>query len=207
MYIPPAFAENRPEALHAIMRASSLPVLISPRRGGGLLATHLPLLLQAPDRLIGHVAKANDHWRDYDPEQESLAIFSAADGYVSPSWYPSKRVHGRVVPTWNYSVVHASGRLSVIHETGEKRAIVSALTDAHEAGRAAPWSVTDAPADFIIGQLKGIVGLALAITRLEGKVKLSQNRGEEDRNGVIAGVERENPALARAMRRARGDPA
>jgi transcriptional regulator len=189
------------------MRAASLPVLISPRRGGGLLATHLPLLLQAPGRLIGHVAKANDHWRDYDPEQESLAIFSAADGYVSPSWYPSKRVHGRVVPTWNYSVVHASGRRSVIHETEEKRAIVSALTGAHEAGRAAPWSVTDAPADFIIGQLKGIVGLALAITRLEGKVKLSQNRGEEDRNGAIAGVERENPALARAMRRARGDPA
>jgi transcriptional regulator len=201
MYNPPAFAETRQEELEAIMRAASLPVLVSPARGGGLLATHLPLMFQAPDRLIGHVAKANFHWRDFDPAQDSLAIFAAEDGYVSPSWYPAKQEHGRVVPTWNYSVVHATGRLSIVEEPQPLLEIVTALTNRHEAGRAHPWAVSDAPSDYIAGQLKGIVGLVLSITKLEGKAKLSQNRSLADREGVIAGSAEESPALSAAMKR------
>ncbi|HTQ72212.1 MAG TPA: FMN-binding negative transcriptional regulator [Acidocella sp.] len=203
MYNPPAFAQTNPEEMQAIMQAASLPVLVSPARGGGLLATHLPLLFQAPDRLVGHVAKGNFHWRDFDPAQDSLAIFTAAEGYVSPSWYPSKQEGGRVVPTWNYSVVHATGRLSIVEEPQPLLEIVTALTSRHEAGREHSWQVADAPADYIAGQLKGIVGLVLTIAKLEGKAKLSQNKSLADREGVIAGAAAENPALAEAMRRQR----
>ncbi|MGE4481872.1 FMN-binding negative transcriptional regulator [Acidocella sp.] len=201
MYNPAAFEETRPEELAAIMREASLPVLISPARDGGLLATHLPLLFQAPDRLIGHVARANLHWRDFDPARESLAVFTAAQGYVSPSWYPAKQVHGRVVPTWNYSAVHATGRLRATDDPEETLAIVTALTARHEAGRARPWHVSDAPEDYIAAQLKGLVGLVLTVTKLEGKAKLSQNRSLEDRRGVIEGTAEENPALSTAMKR------
>lgn len=203
MYNPPAFAEKRQEELEAIMRAASLPVLVSPARGGGLLATHLPLMFQAPDRLIGHVAKGNFHWRDFDPAQDSLAMFTAADGYVSPSWYPAKQEHGRVVPTWNYSVVHATGRLAIVEAPGPLLEIVTALTNRYEEGRAHPWAVADAPEDYIAAQLKGIVGLVLTITKLEGKAKLSQNRSQADQEGVIAGSSAETPALAEAMKRRR----
>ncbi|MDE1883192.1 MAG: FMN-binding negative transcriptional regulator [Rhodospirillales bacterium] len=201
MYNPPAFAEKRQEELEAIMRAASLPVLVSPARGGGLLATHLPLLFQAPDRLIGHVAKGNFHWRDFDPDQESLAIFVAEDGYVSPSWYATKQETGRVVPTWNYSIVHATGKLSIVEEPAPLLEIVSALTNRYEQGRAHPWAVADAPDDYIAAQLKGIVGLVLTITRLEGKAKQSQNRSLADRHGVVAGSAEENPALSAAVKR------
>ncbi|MDE2319983.1 MAG: FMN-binding negative transcriptional regulator [Rhodospirillales bacterium] len=201
MYNPPAFAEKTPEELEAIMRAASLPVLVSPARGGGLLATHLPLLFQAPDRLIGHVAKGNFHWRDFDPAQDSLAIFAAEDGYVSPSWYATKQETGRVVPTWNYSAVHATGRLAIVEAPEPLLEIVTALTNKYEQGRPHPWAVADAPDDYIAAQLKGIVGLVLTITRLEGKAKQSQNRSLADRQGVIAGSAKENPTLSAAVRR------
>jgi transcriptional regulator len=203
MYNPPAFVEDRPEELEAIMRAASLPVLVSPTRNG-LIATHLPLRFQAPDRLVGHVARANPHWRDFDPNADSLAIFVAVDGYVSPSWYPSKRETGKVVPTWNYQAVHATGRLEIVEAPGALLEIVTDLTNTHEASRAEPWTVADAPADYIASQLKGIVGLILHITRLEGKAKLSQNKSKADQAGAIAGAEQENPALAAAMRKALG---
>jgi len=205
MYNPPAFVETRPDELHAIMRAASLPVLISPSPNG-LLATHLPLFFQAPDRLIGHVARANPHWRDFDPAAESLAIFSALDGYVSPSWYATKAETGKVVPTWNYQAVHATGRLEIIEDPEALLDIVTRLTDRFEAPLAKPWAVREAPADFIAGQLKGIVGVVLHITKLEGKVKLSQNRNEADRLGAISGMAETNPALAEAMRKAMETP-
>jgi transcriptional regulator len=200
MYNPPAFVENRPEELQAIMRAASLPVLISPSKSG-LLATHLPLLFQAPDLLIGHVARANPHWRHFDPNAESLAIFSALDGYISPGWYATKAETGKVVPTWNYQAVHATGRLDTVEDPQALLDIVTRLTNRYEAPRTKPWPVSDAPADFIASQLKGIVGIVLHITKLEGKVKLSQNRTEADRLGAIAGVAETNPALAAAMRK------
>jgi len=201
MYTPPAFAEERPEALRAIMQAASLPVLVSPARNGGLIATHIPLRLQAPDRLVGHVARANRHWRDFDPAAESLAIFTAVDGYVSPSWYATKTETGKVVPTWNYQAVHVTGRLEIIEAPGPLLEIVTSLTEHYESTRAKPWAVSDAPADYIASHLKGIVGVILHITKLEAVAKLSQNKSEADRAGVIAGASEENPALAEAMRK------
>jgi transcriptional regulator len=200
MYNPPAFVENRPEELQAIMRAASLPVLVSPGKTG-LLATHMPLRFEAPGRLVGHIAKANRHWLDFDPDADSLAIFTAADGYISPSWYATKAETGKVVPTWNYQAVHATGRLEIIEAPGPLLAIVTGLTDHHETPRANPWAVSDAPDDYIASQLKGIVGVILHITKLEGKVKLSQNRAKADQQTALAGVATENPTLAAAMRR------
>jgi transcriptional regulator len=203
MYNPPAFVEDRPDELYAIMRAASLPILVSPT-ASGLIATHLPLTFQAPDRLVGHVARANPHWREIDKTGDSLAIFTAVDGYVSPSWYATKQENGRVVPTWNYQAVHATGRLEIIEDTDQLMAIVSGLTERFEAPRSKPWAVTDAPADYMASQLKGIVGVILHIVKLEGKAKLSQNKSAADVQGVITGLDAENPELAAAMRKATG---
>jgi len=201
MYVPPAFAEDDPAELHAIIRACSLPVLVSTvadASGPRLAATHLPLLLEG-GRLIGHIARANEHWKLLDPTVESLAIFKAVDGYVSPSFYATKQETGRVVPTWNYEAVHAAGRLEIIEDTTRLLEIVTTLTNRHEQPRAQPWDDSDAPADYIAAQLKGIVGVILHITKLTGARKLSQNKTAADREGVIAGEHRENPALARQM--------
>jgi transcriptional regulator len=183
------------------MQTASLPILISPT-AQGLIATHLPLTFKAPDRLIGHVAKGNRHWRDFDGNADSLAIFTAVDGYISPSWYATKRENGKVVPTWNYQAVHATGRLEIIEDLAGIMEIVTGLTERFETPRPKPWAVTDAPADYMAAQLKGIVGVVMHITRLEGKAKLSQNKSLDDIHGVITGLADENPALATAMKRA-----
>ncbi len=198
MYIPPAFAENRKEELLAIMRSATLPVLVSPG-ATGLLATHLPMMFTTPDRLIGHVAKANPHWQEILPGAESMAIFTANDFYVSPSWYPSKSETGKVVPTWNYRAVHATGHLEIIDDPEELLDIVTSLTNQHEEGRAKPWAVKDAPEDYVTAQLKGIVGLILHVTKLEGKAKLSQNKSLADRQGVVEGIALDHPELAATM--------
>ncbi len=200
MYTPPAFRIDDPAALQEIIRACALPILVSATTGGGLIATHLPLRLEG-DRLVGHVARGNAQWRDLDPARETLAIFTAAEGYVSPSLYAAKTEHGRVVPTWNYQAVHAYGRLEIREDPADLLPIVTALTDHYEQPRAHPWSVDDAPADYMASQLKGIVGVVLHIARLEGKAKLSQNRSKADQDGVIEGVAESNPALAAAMRK------
>jgi len=203
MYIPPAFAENDPAELHAIMRTASLPILVSPT-AEGMIATHLPLSFQAPDRIVGHFARANPHWRNSTRDADSLAIFTAMDGYVSPSWYPTKAETGKVVPTWNYTAVHATGRLEIIEDPEALREIVTSLTDRFEAGREKPWAVSDAPPDYVAAMLKGIVGVVLHVTKLEGKSKLSQNKSRADQEGVAAGAATENPALAEAMRKVLG---
>jgi transcriptional regulator len=199
MYIPPVFAEDRPEELHAIMLAASLPVLVSPTTSS-LVATHLPLSLQG-DRLVGHMARPNPHWRDALPGADTLAIFTAVDGYISPSWSPSKAEAGKVVPTWNYQAVHATGRLEIVEDPSTLLEIVAALTERYESPRPQPWAVSDAPADYISAMLKGIVGVVLHISKLEGKAKLSQNKSQADREGIIAGAAAENPALAATMRK------
>lgn len=201
MYIPPAFAENDPAELRAIMRAASLPILVSPT-AEGLTATHLPLSFQEPDRIVGHFSRANPHWRTFTPNANSLAIFTAVDGYVSPSWYPSKAATGKVVPTWNYTAVHATGRLEIIEDPAALREIVTALTNRFEAGREKPWAVSDAPPDYLAAMLKGIVGVVLHVTKLEGKAKLSQNKSRADQEGALAGAATENPALVEAMNKA-----
>jgi len=159
---------------------------------GAVEAMHVPLLVDPTagplGGLRGHVAKANPLWREAVDGSEVLAVFRGADGYVSPGWYPEKREHGRVVPTWNYEVVHARGTVRWVHDPAVLRALVSDLTDRHEAGRAKAWSLNDAPEDYVAGMLKAIVGFEVRITGLTGKMKLSQNRSVADRAGVVAGL-------------------
>ena len=209
MYNPPAFREDRPEILGEIIRAARLALLVSAAADGGAPdATHLPMTFVADEgphgTLYGHLAKANPHWRGLAASGAARAIFTGPEGYVSPSWYPSKQDHGRVVPTWNYVAVHALGPVEIVEDAARLHAIVSRLTDRHEGQRADPWAVTDAPDDFVAAQLKGIVGVVLRVDTLIGKRKLSQNRAEPDRAGVLAGLSAsEDPAdraLAEAMR-------
>jgi transcriptional regulator len=205
MYNPPAFREDRPEILHALIRQARLALLLSNGSGGVPDITHLPLTLDAEAGvLIGHVARANPHWRALREAGRAIAVFRGAEAYVSPNWYPSKAEHQRVVPTWNYEAVHAEGPVEIIEEAARLHAIVSALTAEKESVQPRPWAVADAPADFIAGQLKGIVGLVLRIERLTGKRKLSQNRAAQDRDGAVAGLtasdDPRDRATAAAMR-------
>jgi len=182
MYVPAHFREDRAQVLHDAMRRIALATLVT-QNTGGVEANHLPLLLE-DGVLRGHFARANPVWKSLNPDAEALAIFLGPHAYVSPNWYPSKAETGKAVPTWNYITVHAHGRLTVRDDPVWLRAHVGALSAAHEAGRAAPWSVADAPADYIDGMLRAIVGFEISIVRLEGKWKLSQNRSAADIEGV-----------------------
>jgi transcriptional regulator len=190
MYVPPAFRMEDLPALHQAMREARLASLVT-ATAEGLVATPLPLFL-APEEgphgtLYGHLARANPQWK-LPPAGEAMAVFMGPDAYISPSWYPSKQEHGKVVPTWNYVAVHAYGAAEFFEETDRLLDLVTRLTDLHERPRAEPWAVTDAPEDFVRAQLRGIVGLRLPIARIEGKRKMSQNRPEADRRGVAAGL-------------------
>jgi transcriptional regulator len=208
MYNPASFRTEDRDEMAAIMRAARLPILVS-ATDAGLEATHLPLCY-APEpgpygRLVGHMARANKHWHALRDGAATMVIFQADDFYVSPSWYATKRETGRVVPTWNYQAVHAAGSITVIDDPARLHDIVASLTDHHEAQRAAPWHVDDAPADYIAAQLKAIVGIELTITSLIGKRKLSQNRPLADRHGVIAGLHAAGEAGAAALMQALED--
>ncbi len=188
MYVPAAFREDRPDILRAAMRTAHLPILVT-TGADGMIASHVPLLLNEHDgphgTLLGHLARANPQARTAG---QALAIFAGPDSYVTPSWYPSKQLDGKVVPTWNYIAVHASGPISFFDDADRLRDIVTRLTAREEAKRAKPWAVGDAPADYIAGMLRAIIGFCIPITRLEGKWKLSQNRLPADRAGVAAGL-------------------
>ncbi len=189
MYTPPAFQEDEPGAIRQIIREARLSTLIT-ATSEGLVATPLPLLLADEGEqgvLYGHVARANPQWR-LQPIGDALATFYGPDAYVTPSWYESKREHGKVVPTWNYVAVHAYGPIEFFEDEDRLYDVVTRLTNLHEGARAEPWAVTDAPAEFIKSQLRGIVGLRLPIARVEGKRKLSQNRPAADRAGVAVGL-------------------
>jgi transcriptional regulator len=191
MYVPQAFEETRVEVLHALLREHPLAALVT-RTAAGLDANHLPLLLDpepAPlGTLRGHVALGNPLWHDFDPATEALALFGGPQAYVTPSWYPSKHENGKAVPTWNYVAVHARGELHVHRDPEWLHAHLEHLVAVHEAGFARPWSLSDAPAEFIDGLLRGIVGVELPIRTLTGKWKVSQNRSDGDRAGVMAGL-------------------
>jgi transcriptional regulator len=209
MYVPTHFAEDRLAVLHEAIQASDLATLVT-LTADGLIASHVPLLLDpepAPyGTLIGHLARPNPQARQ--ALGEALAIFLGPDGYITPSYYATKRETGKVVPTWNYLAIHAYGALRFIDDRAHLLDIVTRLTDRHEANRAAPWAVTDAPADFVQSMLNGIIGFELTITRLEGKRKMSQNRPEADRAGVVDGLTRDGrPDLAREVARAADAPA
>jgi len=191
VYIPPLHKEDRIDVLHDAIRRTGLATLVT-LTGDGLIASHVPMLLDpepAPyGTLLGHLARPNPQARGAAPGVQALAIFQGPDAYITPSWYATKRETGKVVPTWNYVTIHAYGPVEFFNDTERLRAIVTRLTEREEAARAEPWAVTDAPADFIDGMLKGIVGFAVPITRLEGKWKMSQNRPAEDRARVIDGL-------------------
>jgi transcriptional regulator len=191
MYIPPHFKEDRIDALHDAIRRAGPATLVS-MTPEGLFASHAPLMLDpepAPyGTLIGHLAKANPHVRLADAAVQTLVIFQGPNGYITPSYYAAKQEHGKVVPTWNYVAIHAYGRLEAFDDPALLLDVVTRLTNHHESPRAAPWAVSDAPADFVQGMLRGIVGIRLPIARLEGKVKMSQNRPAADQSGVIGGL-------------------
>lgn len=202
MYTPRSFAIDDLQQMQQHMLDTRLAMVIT-HGAQGLQASHLPLLLR-PDEgpngtLYGHFARANPQWKELQEGAEALVIFAGADAYVSPGFYPGKAEHGKVVPTWNYVAVHAYGTAQVIIDAEPLLDLVSALTDRHEAGRAQPWKVADAPADYIDGMLKAIVGFALPIQRLEGKRKLSQNRSSADMAGVREGLAASPDAQDRAL--------
>jgi len=190
MYRPDHFRVDDVPAMHALMRARPLAALVS---GGaaGLYATHLPTVLKedGPFGLVEfHLARANPHWKVLAEGDEALMIFQGPEGYITPNWYPSKAEHQKVVPTWNYAVVHAYGRPEVMQEADGLRRHVGELTAQQERSEAQPWAVSDAPESYVDVMLRGIVGFRFAITRLEGKWKMSQNREMPDREGVVAGL-------------------
>jgi transcriptional regulator len=185
MYTPSHFREDRLEILRDFMAIHPLVTLVTPRPAGGLEANHIPVLVDSAATVLrGHVARANPVWREAGTE--ALAIFTGEQYYVSPSWYPSKQEHGKVVPTWNYEAVHAHGTLHFFEDKQKLRGLVDELTRTHEAKFPQPWSINDAPPEYIDSLLNAIVGFELRITRLEGKCKQSQNRSEADRAGVLA---------------------
>lgn len=202
MYVPAHFKEDRVPVLHDAIRHLAFGTLVTagPK---GLEATHLPMLLDeepAPlGTLCGHVARANPQWRAMESGGPSLAIFLGPHAYITPSWYSTKRETGKVVPTWNYLAVHAHGEAEVFTDPARLRAHVGRLTDTHEGGRPRPWGVADAPADFVDGLLRSIVGFTLRIARLEGKWKMSQNRPAGDQTGVYEGLTAEGEPAQRAV--------
>jgi len=202
LYNPPQFREERPEVLLRLMQRPALCLLVSNGASGLPEISHLPLLTDGK-RVVGHLARANPHWKSLRETGRAIAIFPGPEGYVSPSSYPSKAEHHRVVPTWNYEAVHAEGSIEIIEDAARLHEIVTTLTDHHEEKRANRWAVSDAPEAFIAGQLKGIVGVVLTIETLIGKRKLSQNRAAPDRDGALDDIAQNNAALAAAMRSAR----
>lgn len=202
MYLPTAFHDQNLERLHQQIDDCRLAIVIT-HGESGLQASHVPLLLDRSagefGTLRGHLARANPQWQDLANGSEALVIFSGADAYVSPGFYPSKAEHGKAVPTWNFLAVHAYGTADVFSDTERLRGLVSQLTDRHEAGQLQPWAVNDAPADYLQSMLKAIVGFDLPITRLEGKRKLSQNRSPADIAGVQQGLAASSDPLDNAV--------
>jgi transcriptional regulator len=202
MYQPPHHREERLDVQHALIRAHPLGALIT-FGADGLSANLIPFILDTAatpnGTLKGHLARANRQWRDFDPSVEALVIFQGVESYITPSWYAAKREHGKVVPTWNYATVQVHGLMRAIEDRDWLAGQIAALTRENEGKRTEPWSVTDAPEQFVASQIKGIVGIEIPISRIEGKWKVSQNRPEADREGVIDGLREAGDESADAM--------
>ncbi|MBA9883106.1 FMN-binding negative transcriptional regulator [Ralstonia pickettii] len=187
MYVPTHFEASRPDALHLLIAQNPFGSLVTHGKNG-LDANHIPFLLlpeEGPRGMLhAHVARANPVWQDVADGDEVLVIFRAGDAYISPTWYPSKQAHHKHVPTWNYRVVHAHGRITIRDDERFVRGVVARLTRTHEASQPVPWKMSDAPADYVDDLLKMIVGIEIEITRLEGKLKLGQNREARDVRGA-----------------------
>jgi transcriptional regulator len=215
MYLPAHFEETNPEALHALIQAYPFGMLVT-YGGDGLDANHIPFELKADQGASGvlhaHVARANPVWQAVSNGDQVMVVFRAGDAYISPTWYPSKHEFHKQVPTWNYRVVHAHGRITVHDDERYVRGVVARLTRTHEAAEPAPWKMTDSSSDYIDTMLKAIVGLEIEITRLVGKVKLGQNKDARDIRGAGLKLnERGEPVIGDAMlehadRKERKDP-
>ena len=202
MYQPTAFVEKRLEKLHALILARPLALIITDG-ADGLLVDPIPFLLD-PTRgpngtLQAHLARANPQLKALAQVSEVMVVFQEANAHISPSHYATKREHGRVVPTWNYSIVQIWGKPQVMDDKPWVHMQVENLTDHHEAGRGDAWKVSDAPKEFVNAQMKGIVGLEIPIGRIEGKFKLSQNRSAADHQGVACGLAASDDPLAHAV--------
>jgi transcriptional regulator len=199
-YLPPHFEETDTATLHALVGAYPLATWVVPHQGE-LLVNHIPFLLDAQrgehGTLIGHVARANPVWQALPAS--SVAVFMGPQAYVSPSWYPSKQAHGKAVPTWNYATVHAHGVPQAFDDPARLLALVTRLTQVHEASQAQPWQVQDAPADYLGSMLKAIVGIEIPVQRWVGKWKVSQNRPAADQQGVVAGLKAQGSEAAAQM--------
>jgi transcriptional regulator len=203
MYIPSSFAETDLPTLLAFLEAHPLAALVTGSAPTGLFATHLPLVADctaAPMRLVGHIARANQHARQLAlGGADALVIFTGPDAYITPEWYASKEEHGRVVPTWNYVAVHAYGSVSLRDDPAFLRQHLEMLTSRHQAERGGAWQVGDAPEEFIAQQMKAIVGIEVEVARLEGKWKMSQNRTGADVDGVVRGLSASDAPADRAV--------
>jgi transcriptional regulator len=192
MYTPAQFKVEDAAEAHALMRAHPFAILVT-QGADGMTATHLPTVLKVDaasplGRIECHVARPNSQWRTIAADADALMIFQGPNAYIRPGWYPSKAEHGKAVPTWNYAAVHAYGPLRVMSDKAWLLAHVGELSDQQEAPYEARWSIAEAPANYLDVMARGIVGLTLEITRLEGKVKMSQNRDQHDRAGVVHGL-------------------
>lgn len=192
MYVPAHFEESRIDVLHALLRAHPFSTLVT-MSSNGINANHIPLhLIQESGKygsLQGHVARANPMWSDLVNDVEALAIFQGPSSYITPSWYPTKQEHGKVVPTWNYVVVHAYGTLRVIDDPIWLRSQLESLTAQQEASFNKPWAVSDAPVEFTDRMIGAIVGIEILITKLTGKLKVSQNQPALNQAGVVKGLQ------------------
>ena len=196
MYVPDAFALSDEETT-AALRDAGFAYLVS-ASAGGLMVSPIPFLYdEAAHSLVGHVSRANPHWKA--DGEESVAIFAGPQAYISPSLYPTKAETGRVVPTWNYEVLNVYGRLVVHDDADWVLNLVTGLTNRHERARAVPWQVMDAPEKFTAAQLRAIVGVEVAISRVEGKAKMSQNQPERNQAGVVAGLGNSASAVERIV--------
>lgn len=192
MYLPAMFNEKSPYRLHELIRQFPLATWVT-LGASGLMVNHIPFVLDAAQGehgvLLGHVARANPVWREFSSTLPSVVAFQGPQAYVTPSWYAGKAAHGKVVPTWNYAVVHVQGIPRVVEDRTAFLALLERLTAANEAAFSAPWKISDAPADYIDKTMNAIVGIEIPIQRIEGKWKMSQNRDNADREGVVAGLQ------------------
>lgn len=199
MYIPHVNAVE-PAAVGPFVRSVGAADLVTVAADGTPVSTLMPVVwLEEESRVVMHMARANPHWSRIEPGARALAIVSGPQAYVSPSWYASKAEHGKVVPTWNYSAVHLTGTVTVHDDREWVRHAVTLLTETQELPRAEPWAVTDAPPKFVEGNLRAIVGVEMHVERVDAKAKLSQNRSEEDRAGVVAGLRDEPDPRSHAV--------
>ncbi|UYZ82773.1 FMN-binding negative transcriptional regulator [Entomomonas sp. E2T0] len=202
MYIPKHFQDNDQQSLFNTIRQIQTANLVT-QHPSGLIATYLPLYLEETEgkqgTLYGHIAKANSQWQQSLTNTEALAIFTGPDAYITPSWYPSKQIHHKEVPTWNYIAVHTYGTIEFIEEPNTLLDIVTKLTNANEKNRQQPWQVKDAPQDYIQTMLKAIIGVKITITKIEGKRKLSQNKTADNQQGVIQGLTNSEKATDKAL--------